>query len=103
MIGRAIDAARRAGGASRAGSFESRASRWPLQAGRRRAADDPPGVPHTPAPTRAGRGSRSTVATILCYAYVAVGHPPDWHAEPFTVDVRDVLVVGAVSRRAITR
>ena len=88
-VARAIDAARRGDylGAHRAlgAHFESRASRWPLQAARRRALVDEilQTFPHAAADARRladrileGRHD------LLGYRDVAIGNPPDWHADP---------------------
>jgi len=88
-IGRAIDAARQGDymAAHRAlGShFESRASRWPLQAGRRRALVDEilQAFPHAGADAcRLADRVLDGRHDLLGYRDVAVGHPPDWHADP---------------------
>ena len=88
-VARAVDAARRDDylGAHRAlgAHFESRASRWPLQAARRRALVDEilQAFPHarTDARLLADRILEGR-HDLLGYRDVAVGHPPEWHADP---------------------
>ena len=89
LVARAIDASRRGdyAGAHRALSahFESRGSRWPLQASRRRAFVDQLLQAFPQAAADARRHADPLLKgehDLLGYRGVRVGHPPDWHADP---------------------